>query len=112
MGVLRSDSLFQAICYHPDQHQVVTVGTDRKVSFWELFDASLIREIEGSPKGSVSAVDISANGRYFVTGGEDRLVKVRSGNVKVGSGNVKVGCHNVIVRFSSVKVRRSKVCQV
>lgn len=27
------NTLFRTVCYHPDEHQVITSGTDRKVSF-------------------------------------------------------------------------------
>lgn len=74
--MLRVNTLFQNVCYHPMQHQMLTTGTDRKVAFWETYDASKIRELEGSLSGSVNAMDISTDGEYFVTGGDDKLLKV------------------------------------
>lgn len=74
--MLRVNTLFKYVCYHPDEHQILTTGTDRKIGYWETFDASMIRELEGSLSGSVNALDISADGTYFVSGGDDKMVKV------------------------------------
>ena len=46
-----------------------------QIGYWETFDGSAIREIEASV-GSVNALDISLDGMFLVSGGEDRLVKV------------------------------------
>ena len=37
---------------------------------------SMIRELEGSASGSVNSLDISGDGTYFVSAGDDKLVKV------------------------------------
>ena len=55
---------------------MITSGTDRKICYWEIFDGSMIRELEGSKSGSVNAMDISREGSQFVTGGDDKLIKV------------------------------------
>ena len=46
-----------------------------KIGYWETYDGSQIRELEGSQTDSINGMDI--NGSYFVTGGGDKLVKVR-----------------------------------
>ena len=74
--MLRVNTLFKSVSYHPLEHQVVTTGTDRKIGFWETFDGSLIRELDGSLTDSVNAVDVSEDGVYIVSGGADKLVKV------------------------------------
>ena len=35
-----------------------------------------MRDLDGSKSGSINCMDISADGHYFVTGGDDKLVKV------------------------------------
>jgi len=75
--MLRVNTLFMFVCYHPAEHQLLTTGTDRKVGFWETYDASMIRELDGSLSGSVNAMDINSDGTYFVTGGDDKMIKVR-----------------------------------
>ena len=80
--MIRSNTLFNFVCYHPDEHQILTTGTDRKIGYWEAFDGSMIRELDGSSGGSINTMDISADGKYFVSGGDDRLIKVTILHVK------------------------------
>ena len=80
--MIRSNTLFNFVCYHPDEHQILTTGTDRKIGYWEAFDGSMIRELDGSSGGSINTMDISADGKYFVSGGDDRLIKVTTRHVK------------------------------
>jgi WD40 repeat protein len=74
--VLFAPSFFQAICYYPDESQLITSGTDRKVAYWEAFDGSLIREIDASQSDTINGLDITADGAYFVIGGGDKIIKV------------------------------------
>jgi len=86
--MIRVNTLFKFVAYHPDEHQILTTGTDRKIGYWETFDASMIRELDGSMSGSVNALDISTDGLYFVSGGDDKLIKVL------------VGIHSVFTIYS------------
>ncbi|KAI8927862.1 WD40-repeat-containing domain protein [Entophlyctis helioformis] len=74
--VLFAPSFFKAVCYFPDESQLLTSGTDRKVAYWEAFDGSLIRELEASQSDAINGLDITGDGKYFVIGGSDKLVKV------------------------------------
>lgn len=74
--MIRVNTLFNCVCYHPAEHQIITSGTDRKVGYFECIDAGLIRDLEGSLSGSINSMDISDDGVYFVSGGDDKLVKV------------------------------------
>lgn len=74
--IIFSNTLFRCICYHPTECQVITSGTDRKIGYWEVFDGSLIRQLDGSRSGSVNGMDITADGKTFVTSGDDKIVKV------------------------------------
>lgn len=71
-----ASSLFRGVKYFPDESQLITTGTDRKVAYWEAFDGSLIREIEASQTDALNGLDMSKDGKYFVVGGKDKLVKV------------------------------------
>ncbi|XP_054461063.1 cilia- and flagella-associated protein 52 [Anoplopoma fimbria] len=71
-----ANTLFRTVCYHPEEYQIITGGTDRKVSYWDVFDGGAIRELEGSQSGAINGMHISADGKHFVTGGDDKLVKV------------------------------------
>lgn len=74
--MLRLNTLFNNVAYHPDEHQVIAAGTDRKISYWEAADGSLIRELDASNTGAINALDVSSCGSFFVSGSEDKLVKV------------------------------------
>ncbi|TPX43498.1 hypothetical protein SeMB42_g04690 [Synchytrium endobioticum] len=74
--VLFAPSFFKAVVYYPDESQLLTSGTDRKVAYWEAYDGSLIRELEVSQADAVNGLDITPDGRFFVMGGSDKLVKV------------------------------------
>ena len=73
---MRVNTLFKCVAYHPLEHQLLTTGTDRKLAYWETLDGSMVRELDGSLTGSVNALDVSADGLYFVTAGDDKMVKV------------------------------------
>ncbi|KAM8945316.1 cilia- and flagella-associated protein 52 [Pelodytes ibericus] len=74
--MILSNTLFRCVCYHSEEFQFITSGTDRKISYWEVFDGSAIRELEGSLSGAINGMDISEDGVHFVTGGDDKLVKL------------------------------------
>lgn len=82
---------FTQVSYRPDEAQILTCGTDRKIGYWESYDGSLIRELEGSQSGSLAALDIAPSGELFVTGGHDMLVKVwkyhEGEDIAVGAGH-------------------------
>lgn len=62
--------------YYPSGVQILTGGSDRKVAYWEVLDGSLVRELEGSPTGTINTLDISPDGEYFATGGNDQIIKL------------------------------------
>lgn len=68
--------MFMMAQFTPDGIQILTCGTDRKIAYWETLDCSLVREIEGSSAGTLNCVDITPDGRYFVTGSNDCTVKI------------------------------------
>ncbi|CAH8592217.1 unnamed protein product [Schistosoma turkestanicum] len=74
--IIFSNTLFRCVCYHPTECQIITSGTDRKIGYWEVYDGSLIRQLDGSRTGSINGMDITIDGNTFVTGGNDKLVKV------------------------------------
>ena len=72
--VLFANTLFKAVCYRPDESQVITGGTDRKVAYWETYDGTQIRELDGSESGGINGMDVYDY--CFVTGSDDKLVKL------------------------------------
>ena len=48
----------------------------QQIAYWETFDGSQIRELEGSTRGSIDGMDLSPDGLHYVTGGDDKEVVV------------------------------------
>merc|ERR1711871_1294679 len=72
---LQASTFFKSILYHPDESQILTAGTDRKVTYRDPLDGSAIRVLDAS-EDELHDVAITAEGDLFVTGGADKLVKV------------------------------------
>jgi len=73
---LFASTFFKAVVYHPDESQIVTTGTDRKVTWWDAFDGQAIRILDGSDNAELNALAISAGGDVVVSGGGDKDVKL------------------------------------
>lgn len=71
-------TVFQAAVYHPDESQILTCGSNHKISYWDAYDGSAIRVVDGS-ESEMTSLDIEAgSGETFVSGSADKLVKVWS----------------------------------
>lgn len=75
LTALFEPNVFQSVLYHPDESQILTCGTNHKISYWDSVDSDAIRVIEGGD-GFMTSLDIEPEGEFFVSGSEDRLVKV------------------------------------
>jgi len=73
---LFESTMFKNLCYHPDESQLLTTGSDRKITYWDTYDGQAIRVLEGSEEGEITTLSISQSGSHYVSGGEDRLVKL------------------------------------
>jgi WD40 repeat protein len=73
---LFESTMFKSIVYHPDESQLLTTGSDRKIAYWDTFDGQAIRVLEGSDEGELCTLSISKSGQTFCSGGQDRLLKV------------------------------------
>jgi len=85
LQMVMANTLFECVCYHPEEYQILTSGTDRKVVYWETYDGSQIRELDASETGGINGLDIDNRGKLFCTGGDDTILKVwdyQEGQVK------------------------------
>jgi WD40 repeat protein len=87
---------------------LVTVLSDKRIVFWDSFNGSVIRELESLLNAQPNSIHISPNGRFFVTGGDEKLVKVwdfqTGGIIATGRGhctNIKQVSYSRMVRSSS-----------
>jgi WD40 repeat protein len=69
-------TMFKQLVYHPDESQILTCGTDRKITYWDVVESLELRMMDGSLDGEVNSLSIAKSGEYFVSGGEDKEVKV------------------------------------
>lgn len=69
-------TMFKQVVYHPDEAQLLTTGSDRKVTYWDCFDGQAIRMLDGSDTGEINALAITKEGEHFMSGGEDKMIKV------------------------------------
>merc|ERR1712190_218471 len=73
---LFESTLFRSLVYHPDESQLLTTGSDHKIAYWDTFDGQAIRVLEGSEDGALTTLTISKSGSHYVSGGEERLIKL------------------------------------
>jgi len=73
---LFESTMFKDIVYHPDESQLLTTGSDRKIAYWDTFDGQAIRVLEASEEGEVCTLSISKSGSHYISGGEERLLKL------------------------------------
>ena len=73
---LFESTMFKQLVYHPDESQLLTCGSDRKVCYWDCFDGQAIRMLDGSDSGELNALAVTDQGEHFVSGGEDKVVKL------------------------------------
>ena len=121
-------TMFKEITIHPDQSQVLTVGNDKKITYWEAVDGVEVRMLDGSD-GEINTIDINKSGEYFITAGEDKILKIweydTGDNLFVGLGHsgtinkakiapsqdfiVSVGADGSILFFETpIEMRRAK----
>lgn len=68
-------NIFLSVLYHPDESQLLTCGSNFKITYWDASDGQAIRVVEGGD-GPMTSVDIEANGEFFVSGSDDKMLKV------------------------------------
>ena len=75
LTALFEPTLFNSVLYHPDSSQILTCGSNMKISYWESYSGDAIRVVKGGD-GEMTALAISNNGKYFVSGSADKSVKL------------------------------------
>jgi len=76
INALFAANFFKSVAYHPDESQLLTCGTDRKITYWDVLNMNAIRIIDGSDTADVNSLNVNSDGRFFVSGGADKKVKV------------------------------------
>ncbi|KAH8057286.1 WD repeat-containing protein [Aureococcus anophagefferens] len=69
-------NVFTNVAWHPDESQLLTTGSNYKITYWDAYDASRIRVVDGSFTDEMTALDVEPkSGAWFVTGSADKTVK-------------------------------------
>jgi WD40 repeat protein len=78
LACLFEKTLFKDLVYHPSESQILTVGTNKKISYWNCEDsnAEKLRSVEGALEGEINSIAMCDSGEYFVTSGSDKEVKI------------------------------------
>ncbi|KAJ0401240.1 hypothetical protein P43SY_010964 [Pythium insidiosum] len=71
-----ASTVFRRILYHPDESQMLTCGSDRRVTYFDSYDGEAIRILEEAAESELLAMDIESSGTLFVTGARDGVLKV------------------------------------
>ena len=69
-------TMFKQLIYHPDESQILTTGTNKKITYWDLIDCAEIRSIDGSLDGEINTLAICKSGEFFISAGEDKEIKI------------------------------------
>eukprot|EP01025_Chloroclados_australasicus_P008867 TRINITY_DN13287_c0_g1_i1.p1 TRINITY_DN13287_c0_g1~~TRINITY_DN13287_c0_g1_i1.p1 ORF type:complete len:634 (+),score=78.24 TRINITY_DN13287_c0_g1_i1:174-2075(+) len=73
---LFGNTFFKSVAYHPDESQLVTTGTDRKIGYWDAYDGQQIRTIDASEESMVNSLAVDVDGEVLVSGGGDKVLKL------------------------------------
>ena len=55
VNALFAANFFKSVLYHPDESQLLTCGTDRKITYWDVLNMNAIRIIDGSETATYTA---------------------------------------------------------
>ena len=69
-------TMFKQLVFHPDESQILTTGTDRKITYWDAIEGSEIRMMDGSLDGEINSLAMCKSGEFFASAGEDREIKI------------------------------------
>ncbi|ETL41409.1 hypothetical protein F441_07824 [Phytophthora nicotianae CJ01A1] len=84
---------FCRVLYHPDESQLLTYGSDRRITYFDAYDGEAIRFLEEAADHEMLAMDIEHSGKLFVTGGRDGMLRLwhydNGETVAIGRGHIE-----------------------
>jgi WD40 repeat protein len=75
LNALFESNVFRSIQIHPDESQMLSCGSNHKITYWDSADCQAIRVIDGGD-GCMTSLDIDSTGEFFVSGSADKLIKI------------------------------------
>lgn len=71
-----ASTVFRRILYHPDESQMLSCGSDRRITYFDSYDGEAIRILEEAADGELLTMHIEPTGTIFATGGRDTVLKL------------------------------------
>jgi len=89
---------FTSVLWHPDESQMLTCGTNHKITYWDAVDGQAIRIIDGSESAPMTSLDCTVDGEFFVSGSGDKLLKLMhyDDGIPIGIGYGHAGAINAL----------------
>lgn len=72
---LFESTVFKDVLFHPDESQYLSCQTNGKISYWDAYDGSAIRIVDGGA-ADMTCLDIEPEGNIFVSGSADKSVRI------------------------------------
>jgi cilia- and flagella-associated protein 52 len=60
INALFAPTVFRSVMFHPDESQLLTAGSDRKITYWDTSDCTAIRVMEGSTDEVCACISYSS----------------------------------------------------
>lgn len=70
--------IIRSFQFTKNNREIIIVTKDQRIGIYSLatFDGAYLRELLTVHKGAITCTDLSLNGGYMLTGGEDNLLKI------------------------------------
>ncbi len=59
LACMFENTMFKQLVYHPSESQIITTGSDKKISYWDVAEAVDLRMMDGSLEGEVNSLSIT-----------------------------------------------------
>merc|ERR1719410_2096754 len=60
LTALFASTQFSTVIMHPDESQLLTTGSDRKITYWDAVDGTAIRILDGSETAAVNTLNLTS----------------------------------------------------
>ena len=68
--------MFKQLIYHTDESQILTKGTNKKITYWDLIDCAEIRSNDCSLDSEINTLAICKSWEFFINAGEVKEIKI------------------------------------
>lgn len=69
---ISESTMFRCLTYHPDFSQIVTVASDKRITYYDVFDGQPLRIMEGN----ANVICTSKSGSHLIVAGQDGMVRL------------------------------------